>query len=241
MLPNFQWYCFPLCSPHSFLPDTLTREGVPFRQELRYWDVPSKSWVPLQGGSPALGLQASRSDTWIHPPKHRQSPDKGSSKEARQRHGRGQESLASLLAPMPHPFPFPSLDPPILHQGLANGGVGEHSSPPPPSHTHSPFFLKSPRSAGRWRPRNTTMTAGATQTTPIPTAPDRQATPAPQPSTEGCGSASPPSCRARSQAGEGLGSRSSSHLRRLHPSADPAPQGEYGGRNPLRLAGNLMA
>lgn len=36
----------------------------------------------------------------------------------------------------------------------------------PHSHTHSPFFLKSPRSAGRWRPRNTTMTADATRTVP---------------------------------------------------------------------------
>lgn len=45
----------------------------------------------------------------------------------------------------------------------------------PPSHTHSPCFLKSPRSAGRWRPRNTTMSAGATRTVPMPTSPKHQA------------------------------------------------------------------
>lgn len=31
--------------------------------ELRYWGVPSKVWVPLEGGSLALRLQSSRSET----------------------------------------------------------------------------------------------------------------------------------------------------------------------------------
>lgn len=45
-------------------------------------------------------------------------------------------------------------------------GVLGNLSFKPPSHTHSPFFLKSPRSAGRWRPRNTTMTAATTGVVP---------------------------------------------------------------------------
>lgn len=52
-------------------------------------------------------------DTWIHPPKHMQGPDKGSGKAAGQRHSGGQRSLARLLGPIPHPLPFPGLDPPF--------------------------------------------------------------------------------------------------------------------------------
>lgn len=40
-------------------------------------------------------------DIWIHPPKPKQGPDKGSGKAAGQRHRGGQGSLASLLPPSP--------------------------------------------------------------------------------------------------------------------------------------------
>lgn len=42
-----------------------------------------------------------------------QGPDKGSGKAAGQRHSCGQRRLASLLGPIPHPLPFPGLDPPF--------------------------------------------------------------------------------------------------------------------------------
>lgn len=145
----------------------------------------------------------------------------------------GESSLVIDLTP--HLLPFHGFNSPIVHKGVANGSVGDPSSPPPPSHTHSPCFLKSPRSAGRWRPRNTTMRAGTTRTVPMPTSPKHQArrlhhNPALRDAVR------PPSSRAPApgRGEEGLFSKSSSHL--LHwsrPSTDPAPQTECRGGNTL--------
>lgn len=177
MLPNFQQYCFPLDSaPHIPSSQTQDQEGMLGCAQESVGTLAGRLSCPRAAGFKVRHLDPS-----------------SQTKTAAQRLDKGWTGEPGLIpGPVPHRLPFPSLDPPpapILHQGLANGVMGGgRPSLPPPSHTHSPFFLKSPRSAGRWRPRNTTMTAGATQTSlPRPLQNARR-----QPSTKGCG---PPACR----------------------------------------------
>lgn len=201
---------------------------MPFPLEVRCWDVPRKAWVPLQGGRFALGLQASRLDTWIHSPKHKQSPDKGSSKAAGQRLDRG---ARPLYWPHPPSITVPSLDPPILYQGLANGVVGEPFSPPTQPHPLTPL-LKEPEERREVAAQEHHHDRGRHSDVPTPTSQNARR----QPSTKGCGSTRRPVRPAAAPdpgRGAGLPSRSSSHLRRWpRPSAGPAPQVEFRGRNP---------
>ncbi|OWK12824.1 hypothetical protein Celaphus_00014922 [Cervus elaphus hippelaphus] len=81
----------------------------------------------------------------LEPPSERAESRQRQWKSTGQRHRGRQGSLASFPAPSPHPMTFPGLDPPSYRRAWQMG---------------------SPRSAGRWRPRNTTMTAGTTGVVP---------------------------------------------------------------------------
>lgn len=199
MLPNFQQYCFPLYSAPR-IPSSQTQDpggdALPLGTEV------------LGGTQESVGTLAGRLSCiraagfkvrHLDPcSRHKQSPDKDSSKAAGQRLDRG-----TWPHDWPHPpsITVPQPGSPPFYIRVWQRELWGSPSLPPPSHTHSPFFLKSPRSAGRWRPRNTTMTAGATQTSlPRPLQNARR-----QPSTERCGlPACAPSCRAPTQA-EGRG------------------------------------
>lgn len=149
--------------PRPVLPGTLER-----LVHLDWEAVPSKVWVPRQGGkSPGRAAGFKVRDTWIHPPKPQAGPRQRQQQSGWTKAQADGRFWPHYQPPAPTPLLLPSLDPPFYIRVWQR----EASSIPPlpPSHTHSPFFLNSPRSAGRWRPTNTTMTAGATRDVPYPT------------------------------------------------------------------------
>lgn len=229
MLPNFQRYCLPLYSaPDSSSSQTQDPGGdaLPLGSEVLGCTQES---VGTLAGRPicprAAGFKVRHLDPFSQTqaePRQRQQQSGGIKA--------GQGSPASLLAPSPIYYRSPALIPPFYIRVWQTELWGSPSLPPP-SHTHSPFFLKSPRSAGRWRPRNTTMTAGATQTS----LPRPLRTPGANLARRDAGPAAGPSAqRQRPIQAEGRGCPPGPPPTFA---AGPAPQVEFRGRNPLGLTG----
>lgn len=155
-----------LCSPHHIIPHLLIDlEGgaLPLRTEVSGCTQYSVGTPGGRQSRPkAAGFKVG--DTWIHLPRPSRAQTKAAEKPLDKGTGEDKAVWPHYWPPSPTHYPFPALIP-FLQKGLANGGV--RGLPfPLPGHTHSPFFLKNPRSTGRRRPRNTTMTAGATRTVP---------------------------------------------------------------------------
>lgn len=239
-LPSFQWNCSPLYSaPH--IPSSQTRcpgRGCPFSPNGGVGKYPVRCGYSLEAALPqGCRLQGQRH---LDPSSQTQTgPDKGSCEAAGQRRGSEQGSLASLLDPIPHPLAFPSLDHPILHQGLANGGVRDPSSPPTQPHPLT-LLLKEPEERGKVAAQEYHHDGGRYSGRHYPdlSRMPGEATPSPQPSTKGCGPPARRPAQLRCADPRTEGGRAAPQVLLppwplAPPLYRPAPQVKCRGRNPL--------